>query len=53
MPLAEHFKGKGKEVKEKMKKRYGKKKGEKVFHATTRARKLEPSEDFKKKHKLD
>jgi len=39
MPISKHYKGKGKEVMRKMKKRYGKKKGEEVFYATENKRK--------------
>ena len=52
MPLNQYFKGKGKEIMKKMKKKYGKKKGEQVFHATAKNKGLEPSEEFKKKHRL-
>lgn len=39
MPVSEYFKGRGKKVMSKMKKRYGKKKGENVFYATANKRK--------------
>ena len=34
MPISKHFGGKGRSVMMKMKRRYGKKKGERVFYAT-------------------
>lgn len=53
MPLKEYFGGKGEEVKKKMRRKYGKKKGDRVFYATANKRNLGPSDDFKKKNKLN
>jgi hypothetical protein len=52
MPVSEYFKGHGKEVMTKMKKKYGGKKGQQVFYATANKHGLDtgPSNDVKKKH---
>lgn len=39
MPVKSYFKGDGKEVMSKMKKKYGSKKGKKVFYATANKQK--------------
>ena len=41
MPVSKYFKGKGRKVLSSMKKRYGAKKGKKVFYATAKKRKME------------
>jgi hypothetical protein len=43
MPLSKHYGGKGDKVMKKMKKKYGKKKGKKVFYATENKRKKRSS----------
>lgn len=53
MPLAKYFQGKGEKVMRAMSKHYGDKKGKSVFYATAKKQGLEPSEEFKKKHKLN
>jgi len=45
MPLKEYFRGKGRKVLEDMKKKYGGKKGERVFYATAKKKKMEPKGD--------
>lgn len=52
MPINKYFKGHGDEVMSSMKKEYGAKKGKSVFYATAKKKSLEPSEEFKKKHRL-
>ena len=53
MPLSKYFKGSGEKVMKSMKKRYGEKKGERVFYATANKRSATgPSDGFRKKHKL-
>jgi hypothetical protein len=40
MPVSEYYRGSGEKVMRSMKKRYGKKSGERVFYATANKRKL-------------
>lgn len=42
MPISEYYSGKGKKVMASMKKRYGSKKGKRVFYATANKRKHNP-----------
>jgi hypothetical protein len=42
MPVSKYFKGHGEDVMRKMKKRYGKKAGKRVFYATANKRKMKP-----------
>lgn len=55
MPLSKYFKGHGDEVMDKMKKKYGDKKGKSVFYATANKKGLNtsPSDKTKKKHGMD
>ncbi len=53
MPLNKYFSGHGEEVMSKMKKKYGKEKGKRVFYATSNKRKgldSGPSDSVKSKH---
>jgi len=49
MPISEYYKGHGKEVMTKMKKKYGGKKGQQVFYATANKVDSGPSAKTKKK----
>ena len=42
MSVNKYFKGKGREVMESMRKRYGDKEGKKIFYATANARNMNP-----------
>ena len=42
MPISEYYKGKGRKVMEQMRRRYGKKKGERIFYATANKYGLRP-----------
>lgn len=50
MPLSKYFGGHGSEVMKKMKKKYGEKKGERVFYATSNKNDTGPSDKVKRKH---
>ena len=53
MPLSKYYGGHGSDVMNKMKKKYGDKKGESVFYATANKKGLGPSEHVVKKHAKD
>ena len=52
MPISEYYRGSGEKVMRSMKKRYGKKAGERVFYATANKRKMNrPGKRSKKRRK--